>query len=80
MTIKLLFFGITADIVGESKISYTIANNLTIKRLKEQLVKDFDKLKNIDELAIAVNEAYAEDDLVLNEMDIVAIIPPVSGG
>ena len=38
------------------------------------------QLKNMASYAIAVNESYAVNDLVLNENDIVAIIPPVSGG
>ena len=36
--------------------------------------------KNIDSYAIAVNEEYAVEHLVLKENDVVAIIPPVSGG
>ncbi len=80
MTIKLLFFGITADLVGEKEISYTLESALTIKLLKEQLKKDFVKLKNINEFAIAVNEEYATEDYQLKNEDVVAIIPPVSGG
>ena len=80
MTIQLLFFGITADLVGESEISYKIDTSFNILKLKEQLMSDFIKLKNIHEFAIAVNEEYADDDLTINNGDVVAIIPPVSGG
>ena len=34
----------------------------------------------MDAYAVAVNEAYAEGTLILKEGDVVAIIPPVSGG
>jgi len=51
-----------------------------VLELKKKLLLKFPKLKNIEEFAIAVNEEYAEDDLVLRENDVVAIIPPVSGG
>jgi molybdopterin converting factor small subunit len=30
--------------------------------------------------AIAINESYATDDMLIQENDVVAIIPPVSGG
>ncbi|MBK5209919.1 MAG: MoaD/ThiS family protein [Flavobacteriaceae bacterium] len=80
MKIQLLFFGITTDLVGENSINFKITKNTTIKGLKEALITDYSALKNIADFAIAVNEEYAEDDLVLKENDVVAIIPPVSGG
>ena len=53
---------------------------LGIQQLKEALISDYSELKNIHEFAIAVNETYADDDLILKENDVIAIIPPVSGG
>lgn len=81
MNIKILFFGITTDLVGENSISFTIDNNNTsVKELKEVLKRKYSKLKNINDFAIAVNEDYATDDLLIENDDVVAIIPPVSGG
>jgi molybdopterin converting factor small subunit len=48
--------------------------------LKVALKDRFPNLKNLHQFAIAVNEEYADDALILNENDVVAIIPPVSGG
>jgi molybdopterin converting factor subunit 1 len=80
MNINILFFGITSDFVGKSKLSYTIDQKSTVKNLKKELTNLYPNLSNIKEFAIAVNEEYAEDDLILNDGDVVAIIPPVSGG
>jgi len=80
MTIRLLFFGITADLVGSNSFDYTIHKPINIQKFKEQLVNDYKALKNINDYAIAVNEEYASDDFIINEDDVVAIIPPVSGG
>lgn len=80
MKIQLLFFGIATDLVSENSIFYELESAETVLALKKELLLKYPKLKNIDEFAIAVNEAYAEDDLVLKENDVVAIIPPVSGG
>lgn len=80
MKIQLLFFGITTDLVGESSILFKLNNSVSVNELKEQLKITYPTLKNIHEFAIAVNEDYANDDLVLKEGDVVAIIPPVSGG
>ena len=40
----------------------------------------YPQLENINSYAIAVNESYATDEIVLKENDVVAVIPPVSGG
>jgi molybdopterin converting factor subunit 1 len=80
MKIKLLFFGITTDLVGKNSMFFHLLENATIKNLKERLITDYKSLANIDEFAVAVNENYANDDQVLKDGDIVAIIPPVSGG
>ncbi|HKJ06409.1 MAG TPA: molybdopterin converting factor subunit 1 [Flavobacteriaceae bacterium] len=80
MNIEILFFGITADFVGKSKLEIKIPKNSTVADFKELIVTDYPNLKNINEFAIAVNEDYAEDSVKLNPNDVVAIIPPVSGG
>jgi molybdopterin converting factor subunit 1 len=80
MNIELLFFGITKDLVGENSLEYQLGENATVKDLKNGLVADFDSLAKIDEYAIAVNEQYANEEVKLSEGDLVAIIPPVSGG
>lgn len=80
MKIQVLFFGITTDLVGENSLTYNLKENTSIKDLKNQLISDFSNLKNINEFAIAVNEEYANDDVIIKDSDVVAIIPPVSGG
>ena len=80
MKITTLFFGITADLIGETVLVMALENTMTVGALKLVLKEKYLKLKNIDTYAVAVNEAYAEGTLVLKEGDVVAIIPPVSGG
>ena len=80
MTIQLLFFGITTDLVGANTSTHKLKENATVKDLKKVLKTDYSGLNSIHEFAIAVNETYAEEELELKEGDIVAIIPPVSGG
>lgn len=80
MKIKTLFFGITTDLVGASQLQIDVEKNTTIGVFKNLLKNDFSQLENINSYAIAVNEEYASDEIVLKESDVVAVIPPVSGG
>ena len=80
MNIKTLFFGITADLIGESELDVVVSRSISIGAFKAVLKEKYPQLKNIESYAIAVNEVYAEDALFLKEGDVVAVIPPVSGG
>ena len=80
MKINTLFFGITTDLVGASKLQIDVEENTLIKDFKLILLETYAQLENIHSYAIAVKEEYATDDIVLKENDVVAIIPPVSGG
>ena len=80
INIQLLLFGITTDLLGTSSLEVTLQQHASVKNLKENLLKTYPQLENINSYAIAVNEEYASDEMVLNENDVIAIIPPVSGG
>ncbi|WP_339882244.1 MoaD/ThiS family protein [Polaribacter vadi] len=80
MNIKTLFFGITADLVQNSELQISVDENSSVANFKLILKNKFPQLENLNSYAIAVNEEYAEDDLTLKNGDIVAVIPPVSGG
>ena len=80
MKIKTLFFGITTDLVGTSNLDLELFEASTVLDFKNLLKKNYSQLENLDSYAIAVNESYATDDLTLQKNDIVAVIPPVSGG
>jgi molybdopterin converting factor subunit 1 len=80
MNIKTLFFGITTDFVGASELQIDVTENTSVKDFKSVLKKAYSQLERINTYAIAVNEEYATDDLILENGDVVAVIPPVSGG
>ena len=80
MKIQLLFFGITSDLMNTSQLEMNVYENTSIFNFKALLKEKFPQLENINSYAIAVNEEYATDDFILKEGDVVAVIPPVSGG
>lgn len=80
MKIKILFFGITTDLVNASELQVEVEENISIAVFKAYLKNKYPSLENINSYAIAVNEEYADDSLILELGDVVAVIPPVSGG
>ncbi|MCI2229339.1 MoaD/ThiS family protein [Polaribacter sp. MSW13] len=80
MKIQVLFFGITTDLVKTSQVEILVDEKISIGNFKITLKEKYPELKNINSYAIAVNETYAEEGLLLKDGDVVAIIPPVSGG
>lgn len=80
MQIQLLFFGITSDITGSRSEDITVSEGITIKELKEKLLIDYPKLKNNNSFSIALNTEYVNDNAIIKNGDVIALIPPVSGG
>ncbi|KPE49047.1 MoaD/ThiS family protein [Chryseobacterium indologenes] len=80
MKLKILAFGITKDIFGTSEKTVEVNDDLTVKQLKNFLEEDFPELKKLKSYFIAVDEEYAEDHQVLSSVNVIAVIPPVSGG
>lgn len=80
MKLQLLLFGIVTDLLKTSSLKIEVLEKSSVKDLKLKLMKEYPQLQNINSYAIAVNESYADDEIVLQKSDIVAIIPPVSGG
>lgn len=79
MSVKVLFFGATADAVGSRELEFATDENTTANSLISQLSQTHPVLAK-HKLLIAVNEEYADGDTVLNDGDEVAIFTAVSGG
>ena len=80
MKIKVLLFGIIKDLINESNLEIEIQELSSISAFKLLIFEQFPKLKSHQNFAVAVNEVYVEDDYLLQKNDVVALIPPVSGG
>lgn len=79
MAYKVKAFGIAKDIVGgrETVVETPVH---TVGELRAALYARHPQLEQLRSLLFAVNHAYAEDHIVLQPGDEVALIPPVSGG
>lgn len=80
MKIKILAFGIAKDIIGNRTIELDLPDSLSVADLKEHLVEKYPDFYKLRSLALAVNQEYADDSILIEDRDEVVIIPPVSGG
>ena len=80
MKIKTLFFGITRDIVKNRSVEFDLPKGITINIFQKKLLEKYMGLTDIENYAFAVNEEYVNIEHIIKEGDVVAVIPPVSGG
>jgi molybdopterin converting factor subunit 1 len=80
VNINIALFGIAREIVGQSSLSLTAPEGQSAAGLLAELRRTYPDLASLRSLAVAVNNEYAADDVVLHERDEIALIPPVSGG
>jgi molybdopterin converting factor small subunit len=79
MKITLLAFGMVSDHTGR-RLELQVPEGSTLRDLKWQLESLFPRLAWMD-FKWARNEQMTEDfDLLLQENDTIALIPPFSGG
>jgi molybdopterin converting factor small subunit len=81
--VKVEFWGPARDLtgVGSLDLSFVRPNGITVGFLREQLGAEFPRLALAGgSLRLAVNEEFVKDNRKLVDGDVVAVIPPVSGG
>ena len=79
MKVQVLFFGATADAVGEREIEIELAERTNATEAFAGIVEKYPQLKN-HSLLFAVNQEYASGDETINSGDELAIFTAVSGG
>lgn len=77
---KVLCFGVAKDIIGSSELTLENKSTQTVAELKNYLNKTYPKFLDYKSYMVAVNQAYASDDVSISSNDEIALIPPVSGG
>lgn len=80
MNVNVLLFGIATDLIGSSSLQIELPINCSVANFKELLITKNESLKEMSTYAVAINESYASDETLIKDNDVIAIIPPVSGG
>ncbi len=76
--ITVLYFAGLKEKTGLDKEEF-IFSGKTVKQLLEELQRKYEGLSE-GIIHVAINEEYALPEDIIEEKDIIALIPPVSGG
>ncbi|MFI8708381.1 molybdopterin converting factor subunit 1 [Bacillus sp. NPDC077411] len=76
--ITVLLFSHLQEEAGTQQLQIDV-QNLTVAELKELVMKDYNVFLS-QHIMVAINEEYANEDDMIQDGDVVALIPPVSGG
>ncbi len=77
--VQVRCFAAVRDLLGCDRLELVLAAGATASQLHEQLIERHPGLQKL-RVAFAVNESYARADRELHDDDVVALIPPISGG
>ncbi|MCU5514679.1 molybdopterin converting factor subunit 1 [Bacillus wiedmannii] len=77
--ITILLFANLREEVGSDRLVILEKQKMTVQQLKEWFKVSY-CLQSLDRVMVAVNEEFVTDEEMIKAGDIVALIPPVSGG
>jgi len=77
MKIRLLFFGVLTDVIGQNMVELNDINDL--QSVKEYVQTEFPKLTEHSHI-VSVNREIVKDNQELKDGDEVAFLPPFTGG
>ncbi|KAB2460548.1 molybdopterin converting factor subunit 1 [Bacillus sp. CH126_4D] len=77
--ITILLFANLCEDVGSDRLVILEKQEMTVQQVKEWLKVSY-CLQSLDRVMVAVNEEFVTNEEMIHAGDIVAFIPPVSGG
>ena len=81
MQIRVLFFGILKDLIGQAHETLDLPENATLGDVLSYYEERVPRLRDLmTSLATSVNQEYAGPEAKLKPDDEVGLLPPVSGG
>ncbi len=81
MTLTVNLFAAIRDFVAADSVAVELPHAATVADLRREFATRFPQARALlARSAIAVNHDFAQDVVVLQPTDEVAVIPPVSGG
>ncbi|XP_043071697.1 molybdopterin synthase sulfur carrier subunit [Drosophila grimshawi] len=83
VNINILFFAKSRELAKTSRAEFAVEGVVKARNLLNQLIDKFNLSSISQNLILAHNETYIEDlnaEIILQQGDEIAVIPPISGG
>ncbi|HEY1584110.1 MAG TPA: molybdopterin converting factor subunit 1 [Polyangia bacterium] len=81
MRVRILYFAVVRERLGRDEEAVELAAGADVAAAWRELERRHPELGGLrPAIKVAVNEAFAADDRVLADGDVLALIPPVAGG
>ena len=79
MNIRVLYFGVIAEITQRNEELIEVVENTSVDQLKKIVYNQYPSLQSTS-FSIAINQQIVNQDRVLTSENEVALLPPFSGG
>ncbi|MBH9581668.1 molybdopterin converting factor subunit 1 [Staphylococcus felis] len=76
---KILYFAELKELVNRTEDAFPFDYEISVEQLKQHLYSTYPVIQG-KKFQVAVNEEFVRDNDTVKPNDIVALIPPVSGG
>ncbi len=81
MKVRAEFYSRSREIVGASSLDVVLLDNATVLGLVEKLCGDYPPLRDFrNSMLFGIGVEFVDEQRVLREGEVVAIMPPVQGG
>lgn len=80
ITVRIKVFSYLKDKIGESEFHLVLTNGSTVNECIKQINSLYSCDLSQEIFRIAINQSYQSENVLLNDGDELAFIPPVSGG
>jgi molybdopterin converting factor small subunit len=79
--VRAEFYSAVKQIVDASAFELSLPKNATVNDLFERLKKSYPKLRDFEKsILFGIDVEFVDRTYVLNDGDVIAIMPPVQGG
>ena len=81
MKLRVEFYSRLKEIIDASAIELSLPKNASVNDLFEQLKKSYPKLRDFEKsILFGIGVEFVDRSYLLNDGDVIAIMPPVQGG
>ena len=78
--IDIQLFAYCKELIGKDKITLNLKNQMTVGELKKKIVELYPVLSSQIQFVVALNCEVVNETAPISSKDVLAILPPVSGG